>query len=112
MEETDDIPASVLELAKQKRTELIETLADADDEIAELFIEEKPISTDVLNVSPVLPLRIRIAESRPHRPPYVELRLRSSLRPFSWVLLSATPVSRPFWTASAHIYQIQLKSHH
>ncbi|WFC95002.1 Elongation factor G, mitochondrial [Malassezia brasiliensis] len=39
--ETDDIPAEVLELAKEKRTELIEQLADVDDEMAEIFIEER-----------------------------------------------------------------------
>ena len=39
--ETDDIPAEVLELAKQKRQELIEQLSDVDDEMAEIFIEER-----------------------------------------------------------------------
>ena len=39
--ETDEIPAEVLELAKEKRTELIEQLADVDDEMAEIFIEER-----------------------------------------------------------------------
>ncbi|WFD43082.1 Elongation factor G, mitochondrial [Malassezia psittaci] len=39
--ETDEIPAEVLELANAKRTELIEQLADVDDEMAEIFIEER-----------------------------------------------------------------------
>ncbi|KAL5500903.1 MEF1 [Sanghuangporus vaninii] len=39
--ESDEIPAEVIDLAKAKRTELIETLADVDDEIAELYLEEK-----------------------------------------------------------------------
>lgn len=39
--ETDEIPAEVLELAKQKRQELIEQLSDVDDEMAEIFIEER-----------------------------------------------------------------------
>ena len=39
--ESDEVPAEVVDLAKAKRTELIETLADVDDEIAELFLEEK-----------------------------------------------------------------------
>ncbi|EJD00585.1 elongation factor G, mitochondrial [Fomitiporia mediterranea MF3/22] len=46
--ESDEIPAEVLELAQQKRTELIEALADVDDEIAELFIEEKEPTTEQL----------------------------------------------------------------
>ncbi|OCB88154.1 elongation factor G, mitochondrial [Sanghuangporus baumii] len=39
--ESDEIPAEVVDLARVKRTELIETLADVDDEIAELYLEEK-----------------------------------------------------------------------
>ena len=39
--ESDDIPADVLELAREKRQELIEQLSDVDDEMAEIFIEER-----------------------------------------------------------------------
>lgn len=39
--ESDEIPAEVLPLAKEKRTELIEQLADVDEEMCELFLEEK-----------------------------------------------------------------------
>lgn len=39
--ETVDIPESVRELAAERRKTLIETLADVDDEIAELFLEER-----------------------------------------------------------------------
>lgn len=43
--ESDDIPAEVLDFAKEKRRELIETLADVDDEIGELLImDEEPSS--------------------------------------------------------------------
>ncbi|KAG9123710.1 Elongation factor G, mitochondrial [Ceratobasidium sp. 392] len=42
--ESDEIPASVLPLAERKRAELIETLADVDDEIADLFLAEEPIT--------------------------------------------------------------------
>lgn len=38
--ESDEIPASTLEMATQKRTELIEQLAEVDDEIAELFLND------------------------------------------------------------------------
>ena len=38
--ESDEIPASSLELATQKRQELIEQLAEVDDEIAELFLND------------------------------------------------------------------------
>lgn len=39
--ETNEIPADVVELAKEKRQELIEQLSDVDDEMAEIFIEER-----------------------------------------------------------------------
>lgn len=39
--ETDEIPPSVQKLANHRRKQLIETLADVDDEIAELFLDEK-----------------------------------------------------------------------
>jgi elongation factor G len=46
--ESDEIPADVLELAKQKRTELIEQLAEVDDEIADLVILDEEPSLDQL----------------------------------------------------------------
>ncbi|KAH8113160.1 elongation factor G, mitochondrial [Phellopilus nigrolimitatus] len=46
--ESDEIPADTLALAQEKRTELIETLADVDDGMAELFLEEKPPTTEQL----------------------------------------------------------------
>ena len=39
--ESDDIPADVLPVAQERRAKLIETLADVDEEIAELFLEEQ-----------------------------------------------------------------------
>jgi elongation factor G len=39
--ETDEIPESVKSLAEDRRRMLIETLADVDDEIAEIFLDEK-----------------------------------------------------------------------
>ncbi len=39
--ETDDIPKDVEQLATERRKKLIETLADVDDEIAEIFLDEK-----------------------------------------------------------------------
>ncbi|EIM84999.1 elongation factor G mitochondrial [Stereum hirsutum FP-91666 SS1] len=42
--ESDEIPAEVLELAKQKRTELLEQLAEVDDEIGELFLMDEEVS--------------------------------------------------------------------
>ncbi|KAL8846655.1 MAG: hypothetical protein Q9221_008262 [Calogaya cf. arnoldii] len=39
--ETDDIPQDVQQLANDRRKKLIEKLADVDDEIADLFLEEK-----------------------------------------------------------------------
>lgn len=46
--ESDEIPAHLRELVDQKRTELIETVADVDDALAEKFINEEPITTDDL----------------------------------------------------------------
>ncbi|KAI0295312.1 elongation factor G mitochondrial [Multifurca ochricompacta] len=46
--ESDEIPASVIELATQKRTELIEQLAEVDDEIAELFLNDALPSNEQL----------------------------------------------------------------
>lgn len=39
--ESDEIPADLRELVEQKRKVLIETLADVDDEIAEIFLDER-----------------------------------------------------------------------
>lgn len=39
--ETDEIPQSVQKLAEERRSILIETLADVDDEIAEIFLDER-----------------------------------------------------------------------
>lgn len=46
--ESDEIPAEVLELAKEKRAELIGQIADIDDEIGELFLEDKEPTTEQL----------------------------------------------------------------
>jgi len=39
--ESDEIPASVRPVAEERRAKLIETLADVDDEIAEIFLDER-----------------------------------------------------------------------
>ena len=46
--ESDEIPASALELATQKRIELVEQLAEIDDEIADLFLNDSLPSTEQL----------------------------------------------------------------
>ncbi|EPQ30014.1 uncharacterized protein PFL1_02687 [Pseudozyma flocculosa PF-1] len=46
--ESDDIPAAYLEQAKQKRAELIEQLAEVDDEMTEIFLEEREPTLDEL----------------------------------------------------------------
>ena len=43
---TEEIPANMLEEAKAKRSEMIEKLADVDDSIMELFMEEKEPSRE------------------------------------------------------------------
>lgn len=42
--EKDEIPEDVLELAKEKRQELIEQLSEADETLCDKFLEEQPIS--------------------------------------------------------------------
>ncbi|KAN0137562.1 elongation factor G mitochondrial [Lactarius tabidus] len=49
--ESDEIPASALELATQKRTELIEQLAEVDDEIADIFLHDALPSNKQLAVA-------------------------------------------------------------
>lgn len=39
-----DIPAEFLEAATAKRAELIETLAEVDDELAEAWLDERDIT--------------------------------------------------------------------
>lgn len=40
LRETDEIPAELKPVVEERRSKLIETLADVDDEIAEIFLEE------------------------------------------------------------------------
>jgi elongation factor G len=44
----EEIPAKLVEEAKQHRHDLIETLSDFDDEIAEAFLEEKEVTEEKL----------------------------------------------------------------
>ncbi|KAF8915439.1 elongation factor G, mitochondrial [Mucidula mucida] len=44
----DEIPANILELAQKKRAELIEQIADVDEEVGELFVMDEPISNEIL----------------------------------------------------------------
>ena len=46
IEVSEDIPADLQDLFDEKREELIEKLADADDEIAEMFLMEETPSVD------------------------------------------------------------------
>ena len=48
---SDEIPSDVRQLADEKRRKLIETLADVDDEIAEVFLEEKTPSVEQIKAA-------------------------------------------------------------
>ena len=48
---TDEIPAEVKPLAEEKRLKLIETLADVDDEIAEIFLDERTPSVEQIKAA-------------------------------------------------------------
>lgn len=45
-----EIPADLLEKAKEKRATMIELLAEADEEICDLFVMEEEITTETLMV--------------------------------------------------------------
>ncbi|KAK3045115.1 Elongation factor G, mitochondrial, partial [Coniosporium uncinatum] len=49
--ETDEIPAEIKSLAQERRAKLIETLADVDDEIAEMFLDEQEPSIDQIKAA-------------------------------------------------------------
>src|SRR6478752_5068625 len=49
--EEDEIPAELREQAEQYRHDMIETLADHDDEIAEAFLSDEPIEQDRLKAA-------------------------------------------------------------
>jgi elongation factor G len=49
--ETDEIPADVLPIAQERRAKLIETLADVDDEMAELFLDEQQPTQDQIKAA-------------------------------------------------------------
>mmetsp|Transcript_9789 Transcript_9789/g.15033 ORF Transcript_9789/g.15033 Transcript_9789/m.15033 type:complete len:750 (+) Transcript_9789:146-2395(+) len=48
---TGEIPEDMMEIAEEKRNEMIETLADADDDIAELFLMEEIPDTETLKAA-------------------------------------------------------------
>jgi len=48
---TDEIPSAVRQLAEEKRKKLVETLADVDDEIAEIFLEEQTPTVDQIKAA-------------------------------------------------------------
>jgi elongation factor G len=43
-----DVPANLAEAAKKARQELVEAVADKDEEVGNLFLEEKPITNEIL----------------------------------------------------------------
>ena len=49
--ESDEIPPDVRPLADEKRSKLIETLADVDDEMAEIFLDERTPSVEQIKAA-------------------------------------------------------------
>lgn len=49
--ESDEIPSDVRPLADEKRAKLIETLADVDDDIAEIFLDERTPSVEQIKAA-------------------------------------------------------------
>ena len=52
---TGEIPAQFLEAANAKRAELIETLAEVDDELAEAWLDEREITGAEIAVRRLVP---------------------------------------------------------
>lgn len=51
VKESDEIPADLQNLVSEKRNEMIEKLADVDDDIAELFLMEEDIDADTMKAA-------------------------------------------------------------
>jgi len=49
--EVEEIPADLADLAAERREQMLETLADVDDEIAELYLDGADIGVDVLKAA-------------------------------------------------------------
>ncbi len=47
----EEIPADLLEAAKERRHELIAAMGDFDDKVAELYLEDKEVSADLLRAA-------------------------------------------------------------
>jgi elongation factor G len=47
---TEEIPANMEALVAEKRRELIETVSEVDDKLAEAFLNDEPISSTELEV--------------------------------------------------------------
>ena len=47
---TEEIPADMQAMAAEKRRELIEAVSDVDDQLAEAFLSDEPISSADLEV--------------------------------------------------------------
>ena len=70
--ESDEFPASMLKLATQKCTELIEQIAEVDDDIVELFLNDAlPCMHEWVTFGPMLAIGLKPAfmdSSRFHEP--------------------------------------------
>ena len=45
-----DVPSNMQDLVMEKRRELIEVVSEVDDQLAEAFLSDEPISADELKV--------------------------------------------------------------
>jgi translation elongation factor EF-G len=51
-----DVPSNMQDLVMEKRRELIEVVSEVDDQLAEAFLSDEPISADELKVYNLRPL--------------------------------------------------------
>ncbi|KIO26456.1 hypothetical protein M407DRAFT_24302 [Tulasnella calospora MUT 4182] len=71
--ETEEIPAAIIDHAQEKRAELIEQLAEADDEMAELFLNEAEI-----NVKDIVEAMRRATIARKFTPVFIGSAIKNT----------------------------------
>jgi len=50
-----DVPSNMADLVKEKRREVIEVVSEVDDQLAEAFLNDEPITANQLKVCSTLP---------------------------------------------------------
>jgi len=107
-----EVPEKYVEAAKAKRAELVESLAEVDDEIAEAWLEEREIKPEEFVVSITCSLTL-FSNARQNSPRLCRLRFDERLLPSSslqssWDPHSPTNPSKLFSTVSVSTSQLPM----